>query len=352
MRLRSSKTLTAPTERNACVRWAAVVFAMVASLFLAIACAPSKKTAERGSTTFVTTVPNDKAPTVYATPKLVCATPGGLCPEALALFVSRSIGEKDSEFFQCTSFLVAPNMIATNSHCIPQDLRAENASCSGRIQAIFGRSAHAPAQKFDCERVLSSSQIFEEKTHPEYMKRPDYAFIQLKSAVPRRQPLRFSREGLPDGFLLKVPTIDPSEDPMEIRSTLKIKTCRTMQNSLVSPGYTHAFANLASSAGCETIHGNSGSPMLDVSGRVRAILYGARDGKDQLGHTGAVEMPKKFKTTTLLSNAACIETPQVLNLGRADSRCSQTSDDRIFERAISETPLNVSSLGLYSAGDV
>ena len=55
----------------------------------------------------------------------------------------------------CTSFLIGNSLLVTNSHCLPEDLKATGTSCAGRIWANFPASGSYPASCRAAEPRLS-----------------------------------------------------------------------------------------------------------------------------------------------------------------------------------------------------
>src|SRR4051812_15299822 len=41
-------------------------------------------------------------------------------------------GARAEGVYQCTAFLISPDLVGTNSHCVPDDLRNAGADCSNR----------------------------------------------------------------------------------------------------------------------------------------------------------------------------------------------------------------------------
>lgn len=331
-------------ESQVCGRWAVVIFAAVATLLMVVSCGPRPKSTAKGSRTFVTTVSNEKAAVMFESLRLACETPGGICPDAVGLMATReSVDPKNTEIRQCTSFLVSKDIVATNSHCLPPDLRRANAACGGRVQVVFGRTVSLGLQTFECDRILFASDINEDaEDKANFMKNPDYAFFRLKKEVGRRRPLKLSREGLPDRTELKVLGIDPSLDE-KIDGTLRVRTCLTTQNTMKSPSYVHSFSPLAISGNCATIKGNSGAPAVDSNGQVRAINFGGSAKTDKISSQGFV-VPSSYNATSELVNVACIKAPADLRILEPNPRCNAPSVtlnqiiERLKEKTVSKAP--------------
>jgi hypothetical protein len=198
-------------------------------------------------------------------------------------------------FQQCTAFLVAENIVATNAHCVPEDIHMARASCAGRMGFYFG----SPSESIACERILSVTQ--ESKSNLQ----PDLAFIRLARSV-KRTPLRLSRLGLSDDAKFTVLSIDPAVVNGRHVGRLRVHTCVAKQGSLLTPQFTNDFGNVATMA-CEMKLGNSGSPVIAADGTIRGVLHGFRTGtaRTYKGFT----LPQSFNPLAFATNVACVRTP-------------------------------------------
>src|SRR5579885_3303104 len=57
----------------------------------------------------------------------------------------------------CTGFLIAPDILATNSHCLPEDLEQAGASCSQRLWIFFPSSNGFTQEQQECDTVISAT---------------------------------------------------------------------------------------------------------------------------------------------------------------------------------------------------
>lgn len=64
---------------------------------------------------------------------VVTCAPGSNCSPTVGLL---SFAMQDGAA-QCTASLVAPDIIATNAHCVPDDLQAAGSSCKNRMWMNF-----------------------------------------------------------------------------------------------------------------------------------------------------------------------------------------------------------------------
>lgn len=268
------------------------------ALLAAVACAPSggggpgSSQPEGEPASYDRRVPRSEANAVTAQTELLC---NGTCPQALAISLARVDRAKSTLFQQCTAFLVAEDIVATNAHCVPEDIHAARAACAGRMSFHFG----SPSETIACDRILSVTQ--ESKSNLQ----PDLAFIRLARSV-KRTPLRLSRMGLSDEAKLTVLSVDPAVVNGRHVGRLRVHTCIAKQGSLLTPQFTNDFGNVATMA-CEMKLGNSGSPLLAADGTIRGVLHGFRTGTART-YKG-FKLPPSFNPLAFATNVACVNAP-------------------------------------------
>ncbi len=266
------------------------------------------------------TIPRDEVAQMTATVDFECQMPGGLCPPALAMSVARLDQTATTKLYKCTAFLVSNDIVATNAHCLPADLRSNGVNCADRMTFYFGDSSEGSAMSAGCDHVISATNIDEDPKSPLHAHLPDIAFIKLKAHV-ARTPLSIARTGIPDQASLVIYAIDPANVRRGIHGIARAKLCTTEQNSLISPQYTNDFANVIS-ASCSLVLGNSGSPAIGADGRVYAILQAVRSGLSvDRGSFKHLQLPSYFSDMAAFTNMACAETPPVLALGTTPATC-------------------------------
>jgi hypothetical protein len=241
------------------------------------------------------------------------------CHEAVA-FMTMAMAQGVG---MCTSFLIAPDVMATNSHCIPEDLMRPNSDCGGRIWALFPSSPGHPEYRASCAKVIfasSKSKVAE----------PDFAFIQLSQAVPGRKPIQVGRAGLKDNESFKVYKMNPNPSGAVVGS-LEAVNCRSAQNSQLLSEFNHDEAPVATMNDCRIIHGNSGSPVLDADGKARAIIFAAftpeilHDIMTERGFQVVTENDSGPTLINLATNLACTVLPSGLpDQPALPSSCSKT----------------------------
>lgn len=197
--------------------------------------------------------------------RVVCADPDD-CPAAVAL-LGISLG--DGEQLSCTAFLVGPDTLVTASHCVPDLVQRGLVPCGEALEAHFPALPHAAAEDVACAEVIHVSPLVEEA-----LMAIDYAVLRLARPVDRA-PLALSRAGVPDGAGVRLWVTDPGRPAVVHR-----RDCRAAQSTVDFPPFDRDGAPTVMARGCGTVHGNSGSPLVDDRGVVRAVVTG-------LGRTGA-----------------------------------------------------------------
>ena len=169
---------------------------------------------------------------------------------------------------QCTGFLVAPDLFATNAHCVPEDLRRAGASCAGRVWLHF---APAPGK----ETRLECAEVIRAEGPPETSERDandgaDYAFYRV-ARPSKRAPLVLSRGGFPDNESLVIEKVDPVFGSSVIRGVQRRARCSARAHTFIAPAFTGPADLNPTLFDCATREGNSGSPLRAADGTVRGI---------------------------------------------------------------------------------
>lgn len=216
------------------------------------------------------------------------------CPENVGLLYLNFSGDfYRPEIGRCTGFLVKNDMVATNSHCIPKDIRYDNAYCEGDLAIRFMR-ADGKESIHECKGILEFSEL---ETIGQ-----DYAFFKIEPTDIK--PITIAQNGLKDNSTIKLASVTPMKDTLG--EILTVKPCRVVVGSLINFKGTTPWSETGLSRDCQGIRGNSGSPVLNTNGEAIGILQSSMN-----------DLPKTFKTVFdtsgkvpdhfIFTNFSCVE---------------------------------------------
>jgi hypothetical protein len=201
----------------------------------------------------------------------------------------------------CTSFLVAPDILATNSHCLPSDLDQAGADCSQRLWVFFPQMSGFTEERGECDTVISSTG------HSKKTPQQDIAFIRLKSPS-ARPALTLSRDGFPDKSKVRLIKVNPAEGEgggYDV-GTMQTVECESEQHSTRLPTFDDDHSPVVSLGICEVLKGNSGGPVLDVQGRVVGIIQAFFNPSNVDPNSLLSGPPARLNIAT---NMACVQSP-------------------------------------------
>lgn len=199
----------------------------------------------------------------------------------------------------CSAFLVKRNVMATNLHCIPEDLRRgelAEVSCKNKIRFFFPKTAKYEAQQVECEKVIYTSPQLKENELS-----TDFAFVQLSQDV-QREVIEISQDGISDLSQIQIIKVDP-EFPKGIVRTID---CEASQNTPVNPYFRDKYSPLVLMHGCPIMKGNSGSPLISSSGKAVGVLSAMQEV--QFSFVNFDFMKKGTLRTALGTNFSCLNT--------------------------------------------
>lgn len=235
--------------------------------------------------------------------ELSCAS-ADACPANVGYLLA-NFGE--DQIGQCTGWLIAPDVVATNSHCIPDDVKADPARCAGNVGVKLPRTEGRAEEVLLCAELLQASAITAEGD-ADFLRKPDYALFRVSHAS-ARAPLAFARGGIAEGQPLTLLSVDP-QSRTRPEGLLVQRVCRASKNSINIPDDTHELSDVAVAFGdaCVARHGNSGSPVLDEAGRAIGWLHGGipaeEDPVQNLRDKSVVE--STLRRPVILTNGACV----------------------------------------------
>jgi V8-like Glu-specific endopeptidase len=259
------------------------------------------------------------APTAVAKAKAatVDCAPGATCSPSVGLLSFTTPNDAS----QCTASLVAPDIIATNGHCVPEDMRQAGASCEGRAWMNFVKSSNPDFEtQLECESVL----FVEKQKYASVSETPDYAFFRLKKAS-RRPFNRISRAGFADGEEITFEHVDPVKAEGKVYGVQKAIQCRAIQHSMLSISFTHNLAPVGLFEDCKVIFGNSGSPLIGRDGTIRGVMHAKPGVTEQSLKAKKITLTEALTEHGFGTNYACRPLPAEVNAPGFPAACAQVS---------------------------
>lgn len=198
----------------------------------------------------------------------------GLCPD-------EKFAEQPSPV-SCSGFLVAPDLLVTAGHCIPNQARCDEVSWV--FDYKIKKSDNRADMMIPKSKVFKCKEVIEAKLENTTTQKIDYALIKLERAVTDREPLKFRKSGKINKGQEIFVIGHPSGLPTKVAGDAKV-VGNTEQNYFTT--------NL------DTFGGNSGSAVFNATtGVVEGILVrGARDyvGDQTLGCARVFEAPQEIE---------------------------------------------------------
>lgn len=184
----------------------------------------------------------------------------------------------------CSSFLVAPDVIATAGHCIdmPDVKNSADKKRLKDLRFVFGyRMQSSDSAVIDVEK----SQIYKGKRFIGSSEKADWALIQLDRPVANREPVVIALDPLASGQAIHV-VGHPYGLPLKIAA-----------NATVQPDFTDTYFK----ANLDVFSGNSGSPVFNASHQVVGIL------KRSFAGDFPFDPVKKCQSSKICSSGACAD---------------------------------------------
>ncbi len=165
----------------------------------------------------------------------------------------------------CTGFLTDTGTVATSSSCLPDLMRLQGQNCENEIFFFFPGTNSKPSVRAGCRRVLQVSRV-DDFSNP-YLWRENIAFLELDKNVFRRS-LKISKEGMSDKKKLDIWKIDQLD---KYNSIVRREECVVVHNTYLNPLGSHKFSPSMLVGNCSFVKGNSGAPLIDSQGKLRAV---------------------------------------------------------------------------------
>ncbi len=221
---------------------------------------------------------------------------------------------------RCTAWLVAPDVIATNSHCV-------NYQQQGSLMYTWFKlpdDSPLHGQYVPVRSVIQASPDSQD------LSRIDYAYLQLDAPLSSAPLIAIDQSGIQPDELLDIHVVNKkaSAQSRELSWQLDHFECRASSSSLFQDGPTFnpnylyiVLVGVTAGRPCNSIPGNSGSPALSKKGDAKGIVYlGYAQGneKDKLqqsmegvgfkyrpASTASADISSKYNFVGL-SNFACV----------------------------------------------
>ena len=257
------------------------------------------------------------------------------CPESAVMLVGQY---DETKLYLCSGIRVGPDLIATNSHCLPHPKKSDqwtrpNEVCKDSLWVLSPKTQTRPAEREECLEVLHYNVLSEEKFDNQ-----DWAVIRVKDPV-RRGSVKLGQEPFVQNRTLQMWAMDPIISSSGLHGRIVRKTCEASDVSFYRRDKEYpkgTYPNLLlSKCSPQIVSGNSGSGLVDVGGDGRATLRAlVSAGQFPNGSTSA--------ENGLGPNAYCMA---MIGSERGRNRFANSSACRIVPKAmrdLEENPETVS----------
>ncbi|SNS63673.1 trypsin-like peptidase domain-containing protein [Antarctobacter heliothermus] len=220
--------------------------------------------------------------------------------------IGRSVGRldvaTDNGVFPCTAFLVADDLIMTNNHCVPGIIDNDKANATSIVGVRF-------VMGYTNEGVTEGTTSFLVDPAPVETSKPlDYTVLRILGDTPGR-----------DFGTLQLASATPLDNdpywiighPMGEAQRISREKCRANAPALSDGKLLHT---------CDTLPGNSGSPVIDATSRQVIGLHHAGSARNSINY--AIPMAQILANSAVLTAAT----------GTAPAPAPDTSETRAFAR--------------------
>jgi hypothetical protein len=247
----------------------------------------------------------------------------GKCPENVGLYLA----SRPNSVLTCTAFLIAPDVVATNSHCLPKVIKDLPDLCPSTIQILFPKANNFGEEKVACKSLLGFSE------RPNAIS-PDLALIQLEKSL-SRAPLPLSRAGIAatEHTSWKV---NPGKGAS---GEIVQQTCQLVEKNYRLPLFENRFSKIFVTGDCPSLPGNSGAPLINKEGFAVGIFQAELPFSEmQIKAWSKHLLPgETFATLAMGTNLFCLMTNSRFEW---NSTCDPIEEDSIQRPRISQFPLD------------
>ncbi|MBT53548.1 MAG: hypothetical protein CMF72_09150 [Mameliella sp.] len=214
-------------------------------------------------------------------------------PKSVFAKMGRAVGRldvaTDAGVFPCTAFLVDDDLLMTNHHCVPGILDHERAGATAIVGVQFVAGYLQEGIEEGSERFLVNPVPVETS------KTLDYTLLRILGSKPGRQYGTLALAG-----------VDPDDNapfwiighPMGEAQRISREKCRANAPALSRDRVLHT---------CDTLPGNSGSPVIDAGTQQVIALHHAGSARNSINY--AVPMTAILRNSTVLKSATPIVAP-------------------------------------------
>ena len=202
----------------------------------------------------------------------------------------------------CTGFLVNETTVATSASCLPSLLRLNGQDCSRDVFFFFPKTANRPAERVGCTKILQVSQL--DGVDP-ILWRDDLSFLEIDKTLSHRRQASISRDGVANNKEYQVWFMDQVD---EYTAMMRRETIEAAHNTYINPLATNVSSPNMIFNNCTLKNGNTGAPIIDSKGKIRAVVSQAMDQKlrTYLESTGLLTQP--LRETFHATSFACAPT--------------------------------------------
>ncbi len=247
---------------------------------------------------------------------------GQICPESVVKIVSF----ENRMPRICTGFLAEKDLVITSASCLPKILRLKDQICTNDVFFFFPESKMGGAHRIGCEKVVATS---DPQGDDPSLWRDDIAYLKMKTSVVDRAPLKIDQKGVANKENYHLWGIEQVDGEIGF---IRKQNCFSVHNSFINPLASSSFSPNLLFSDCEFKDGLTGAPVLDDSGKVKAVLSGsiASRVKTYILSTGLLnESLRSISHATNMSCAQDFSHPEV----SYDKEC----DKEISEKSLSDS---------------
>ncbi len=275
---------------------------------------------------------DEEAKSAFESAKLLCGKSGS-CPDNIGSLMFQQGAEVDI----CTAFLVSPQVVMTNSHCLPEAADTARTIAGQEAKLIGGVIFKDQKQVIPIKQILFSSKLGVSPLGPAWEQ--DYAFLEISEALTGRKPVEISRDGLKDNENYRVLRVETPSDKSLTREISEVK-CKAVQGSQDSPGFVQDQQPIAVLSRCVLRHGNSGSPVFSSDNKVVAIisamsrLSGSNAALSMYRQDLGEHQEREEISLNLATNMSCVKFPKEVSVlarpGLCDNPLGKNEVDKVI----------------------